>query len=251
MSSWSALITGSARSATRRVPDSPTPTATTPAGPGGRLGRVPQVTGEPGPAAVTPVSRGPCPYGVDATFMQAEVHGWDIHAVSAPGRRAPPVTRGRVARWRITAAAPQGLPGRAAGRPDDTNAASTGRAPRQPLAKVYGTGRRCAAWLSFAPRTSRARTAVARLRQENSARRWYSANHLARHVDPAPAPAGNNITSADGAARAIPPGQARRPAVRRSRGPRSEFHEEKSRILAKTRSCSCCAARASTTGQAF
>ena len=26
------------------------------------LGRVPQVTGEPGPAAVTPVPRGPCPY---------------------------------------------------------------------------------------------------------------------------------------------------------------------------------------------
>ncbi len=31
-------------------------------------------------------------------------------------------------------------PGRAAARPHDTNAASTGRAPRQPLATIYGTG---------------------------------------------------------------------------------------------------------------
>jgi hypothetical protein len=76
---------------------------------------------------------------VDASFMQVEAHGWDIHAVSAPGRRAPPVTPGRVVRWRIAAAAPRGRPGRAA-RPDDTNAASTRRAPRQPLAKIYGTG---------------------------------------------------------------------------------------------------------------
>ena len=33
-------------------------------------------------------------------------------------------------RWRIASAAPQA--GRAAARPDDTNAASTGRGPRQP-----------------------------------------------------------------------------------------------------------------------
>ena len=79
-------------------------------------------------------------YGVDASFMQVEAHGWDIDAVSAPGRRAPPVTPGRVVRWRITASAPRGRPGRAAARPDDTNAASTGRAPRQPLAKIYRTG---------------------------------------------------------------------------------------------------------------
>ena len=72
--------------------------------------------------------------------MQVEVHGWDIHAVSAPGRRAPPVTPGRVTRWRTTAGAPPGRPGRAAARPHDTNAASTGRAPRQPLATIYGTG---------------------------------------------------------------------------------------------------------------
>ena len=58
--------------------------------------------------------------------MQVEVRGWDIHAVSAPGRRAPPATPGRVARWRTTAAAPAGQPGRAAARPHDTNAASTG-----------------------------------------------------------------------------------------------------------------------------
>ena len=94
-------------------------------------------------------ARGRVLYGVDASFMQVEVvHGWDIHAVSAPGRRAPPATPGRVVRWRITAAAPRGRPGRAAARPDDTNAASTGRAPRQPLAKIYGTGlsRAARAW---------------------------------------------------------------------------------------------------------
>ena len=43
--------------------------------------------------------------------MQVEMHGWDIHAVSAPGRRAPPATPGRVVRWRTTAAAPPGRPG--------------------------------------------------------------------------------------------------------------------------------------------
>ena len=68
---------------------------------------------------------GRCPFGVDASFMRLGVHGWDIHAVSAPGRRAPPVTRGQGVRWRITAAAPPGRPGPAAARPDDTNAAST------------------------------------------------------------------------------------------------------------------------------
>ena len=47
--------------------------------------------------------------------MQPGVHGWDIHAVSAPGRRAPPVTPGRVARWRITTAAPPGPAGPGSG----------------------------------------------------------------------------------------------------------------------------------------
>ena len=56
-------------------------------------------------------------YGVDATFMQVEVHGWDIHAVSAPCPRRAGRRRGRT-RMRHPRAAHRA----------------------SPLAKIYRTG---------------------------------------------------------------------------------------------------------------
>ena len=103
---------------------------------------------------------GPCPNGVDATFMQVEVHGWDIHAVSAPyPRRDGGHHRSHAAGWRA-GVSPQ--PPRGAGRAGRRRVRTTRtRHPRtahraSPLTKIYRTGLRCAAWLSFAPRTSRA-----------------------------------------------------------------------------------------------